>query len=60
MLKWKYCKKCKRYANHRATKNNKRLNCLYCESLKKKKKWGVAKSKPKAGWSKLHFDISVN
>jgi len=51
-----YCKKCKQYTHHelsRNSKNNiKKLDCLYCKSLKKKKQYGVAKTKPKGGWSK--------
>lgn len=56
-LIWVYCKKCNQYANHRKSKNGKKLDCIYCESLRNKAKWGVSKSKPKGGWTKLKFKI---
>lgn len=56
-LTWLYCKKCKQYANHRMLENGKKFNCIYCESLRNKTKWGVSKSKPKGGWTKLKFKI---
>lgn len=56
-LTWLYCKKCKQYANHQTSENDKKLDCVYCESLRNKTKWGVSKSKPKSGWTKLKFNI---
>lgn len=57
ILKWAYCKRCKQYANHRISEDSKKLDCVYCGSLKNKKKWGVSKSKPKGGWTKLKFGL---
>lgn len=61
VLEKQYCKKCKQYTNHRISKSNKKnikkLDCLYCESKKNKKKYGVAKSKPKRGWTKINFTV---
>ena len=56
-----YCKKCNQYTYHRLTRDSKnnieKLDCIYCESLKKKKKQGVAKSKPRGGWTKIKFSM---
>lgn len=56
-LTWLYCKKCKQHTNHRILENDKKFDCIYCESKKNKRKWGISKLKPKGGWTKLKFRI---
>ncbi|MFH1825045.1 MAG: hypothetical protein ABH873_07475 [Candidatus Firestonebacteria bacterium] len=59
-LEWTYCKKCNQNTNHQISKNKKniiKMDCIYCKNLKNRGKHGVAKTKPKNGWTKSGFTV---